>query len=385
MTKPLPLRTPSDLAFDAPRRALRTSLGPLRFQAGNRDGDETPVTIVARTGQVIDHWFWGRMVHDFAGMTVHKQRLPIDWCHLDDEILGRIDEWQAGADLTVKGALVHFRADDRASEVAHKAGHGVPYEASIDWRPAKPGDVLIEFVPEGVTVLVNEQQIEGPLTVFRRWPLRAVAICPHGADSDTATDLARAGPAELVPLSVHLLSREAPMPRYAAKKTKPVDPPAEDPLEETPPAPPAEDETPPAETPAGAPETDPDTPPEAEPPPKPAGDQQLSAKQLQAWRAEFGADNALTWLTEGIDLAEARRRHNEQLAAQLKAAQAERDKLQQRITQAGAGAGLGERDPLTAGDEDPPPAGRNGSPTPSARERAAAGIKARMTAAAARN
>jgi len=38
-----------------------------------------PVTLRARSADVVEHWFWGRTVHDFSGMTAAADRLPLDY------------------------------------------------------------------------------------------------------------------------------------------------------------------------------------------------------------------------------------------------------------------------------------------------------------------
>jgi hypothetical protein len=85
---------------------------------------------------------------------------------------------------------VPFCENDRASEVIHKAGAGVPYEASIFFDP---NEYVLEEVSPGAKVQVNGYELEGPAAVVRQWTLRGVAICPYGADRNTSTELG-AGP-----------------------------------------------------------------------------------------------------------------------------------------------------------------------------------------------
>jgi hypothetical protein len=85
-------------------------------------------------------------------------------------------------------ALIPYSNDpeDKATEVIFKAKAGVPYEASINFG----GDgIIVEEVPDGVSVEVNGYQFAGPGAVIRKWPLRGVAICPYGADMNTETEL----------------------------------------------------------------------------------------------------------------------------------------------------------------------------------------------------
>lgn len=142
-----------------------------------------PIKLTARSGQPIEHWFWGRVVHDLAGMHLHKPRLPVDYAHDDKEVIGYLNRFDTqSGDLVVSGALVPFKDTDRATEIIHKNREGVPYEASINFG----GDgIKIEEVAEGFIAQVNGYAFEGPGIIIREWPLRGVAICPYGADANT--------------------------------------------------------------------------------------------------------------------------------------------------------------------------------------------------------
>jgi len=168
-----------------PAAATRCVLGP--FELGdNGDGSKTaPFRMVARSGDSIDHWYWGKVVHDLSGMQRHKERLPIDYIHDDAEVIGYANHFDiTNGDLEVSGALVPFKDSDRATEIIHKAKAGVPYEASINFG----GDGLkVEEYKPGESVNVNGREFAGPVTVIRSWPLRGIAVCPYGADCNTST------------------------------------------------------------------------------------------------------------------------------------------------------------------------------------------------------
>jgi len=181
------MKTPSSTieTRQLPADALSFTLGTCEF-AQAQSGEPVPVTIKARDGGPIDHWAWGRVVHDLAGMQLHKDRLPLDYCHCWDEVIGYLDQFDtSGGDLVAKGALVSTSPEDRAAEVVAKARAGVPYEASIFFD----GPLVLEEVPPGEEVEVNGRRLAGPLTVIRKWSLRAVAVCPYGADRNTKTEL----------------------------------------------------------------------------------------------------------------------------------------------------------------------------------------------------
>jgi hypothetical protein len=163
-----------------PAKAFLFGGGAVSF--ADSDGDNYPIKMVARSAQPVDHWFWGRIVHDMAGVTIHKDRIPVDYIHAEE--IGYLNKFSTGpAGLLVEGALVPTdEPSDPARKLIARSKGGVPYEASINW--AGDGSIL-EQVQEGFTAEVNGYQFEGPGVIVRAWPLRGVAVCPYGADMNT--------------------------------------------------------------------------------------------------------------------------------------------------------------------------------------------------------
>jgi len=166
-----------------PTAACRLAGGEVHLGDNGQGAKSAPIKLKARSGDSIDHWYWGRVVHDLAGMRVHKPRLTVDYAHNESEVLGYVNNFDStSGDLFASGALTPWREDDRASEVMFKMREGVPYEASIFFG----GDgIKIQEVQEGQVEQVNGRQFEGPGVIIREWPLRGIAICPYGADSNT--------------------------------------------------------------------------------------------------------------------------------------------------------------------------------------------------------
>lgn len=166
-----------------PAEACLCTVAELELGDNGENAKSAPVQLVARSGGSIEHWFWGRVVHDMSGLHMHKSRLPIDFVHDPKEVIGYLNKFDTSSgDLVTSGALVPFKESDRATEIIHKMGEGVPYEASINFG----GDgIKLEEVPEGMTTEVNGRQFDGPGVIIREWPLRGVAICPYGADANT--------------------------------------------------------------------------------------------------------------------------------------------------------------------------------------------------------
>jgi hypothetical protein len=166
-----------------PAGACTLSVGEFELGDNGENAKSAPIKLVARSGKPIEHWFWGNVVHDLAGMHMHKSRLAIDYVHDDKEIIGYLNKFDISTgDLITSGALVPFKGDDRATEILHKIGEGVPYEASINFGGE---GIKLQEIAEGELTEVNGYQFEGPGVVIREWPLRGVAICPYGADMNT--------------------------------------------------------------------------------------------------------------------------------------------------------------------------------------------------------
>jgi len=169
-----------------PATAYHMTVGEFLLGDNGENAKSAPITIVARTGKPVEHWYWGRMVHDFGGMKLHKDRLPIDYCHNPDQIIGYLNNFETDSgDLIASGALTPWKDSDRATEIIFKSGQGVPYEASIDFTAS----TTIEEVAEGKSVEVNGETFDGPGIVFRQWHLRGVAVCPYGADMYTESKM----------------------------------------------------------------------------------------------------------------------------------------------------------------------------------------------------
>lgn len=170
-------------ATQAPEGAFHFAVNACEFAAA---GEENPksaaITLTARTGEPIDHWYWGRIVHDMAGMKA-KPVVALDWCHDDDEIVGKVDRLDTSTgDLVCSGTIESLATGDYADKIIQLSARGVPYEASIYFDPYA---MRLEWLPEGMTTEVNARSVTGPLVIAREWELRRIAICPSGADSGT--------------------------------------------------------------------------------------------------------------------------------------------------------------------------------------------------------
>ena len=176
-------KNPTDTR-EAPASAFRfNAASPVQFAArGAEQAQSKAVTLLARTGAPIDHWYWGRIVHDFAGMKA-KEVIALDWNHDPNELIGKADKLDASSgNLMAFATIESIEVGDQADKIIKRSDRGVPYEASIYFNP---WDMVLEYLPEGTFTEVNGAQVEGPLVIAREWTLRRIALVSSGADSGT--------------------------------------------------------------------------------------------------------------------------------------------------------------------------------------------------------
>ena len=176
----------SQVQFDAtqaPEGAFQFAADACKFAAaGEENSKSAAITLTARTGEPISHWYWGRIVHDMAGMK-SKPVVALDWCHDDNEIVGKVDRLDTSTgNLVCSGSIESLEVGDRADKIIKLSARDVPYEASIYFDPY---ETELEWLPGDMTAEVNGREVTGPLVIVRAWELRRIAICPSGADSGT--------------------------------------------------------------------------------------------------------------------------------------------------------------------------------------------------------
>lgn len=197
-----------------PRQALRFGVGsPFTFaEPADEAASVFPFAMQVRSAQPIEHWYWGRIVHDLSGVTPRGPAISIDWQHWSDEIIGYADKFAADeSGLQIAGNLISLEPGDRAHQVYRLSKNGVPFEGSIDWDDPS---TEIEFVGEGATAEVNGVSVEGPIHIVRKWKLNGAAVCRYGADSNTRTQLSDSSPEET--RSVRLFAKEPAVTKPAA-------------------------------------------------------------------------------------------------------------------------------------------------------------------------
>ena len=167
-----------------PAAALRFA-GEFELGDNGESSKTAPFSMVARSGDSIEHWYWGKVIHDLSGMHTKRSKVAIDYEHDPKEIIGYANHFSTeDGDLKVQGTLTPTKFNTRATEIVELSRQGVPFEASINFG----GDgIRVEKIDEGSSVEVNGRNFSGPGVVIREWPLRGIAVTPYGADSNTST------------------------------------------------------------------------------------------------------------------------------------------------------------------------------------------------------
>lgn len=315
-------------AKSAPLQAFRLAT-PLQFTDAIADERGSVLShrckIHARTAGIVNHWYWGRMVHDMAGCRF-KDSIPIDWRHDGDELLGYSSKITADdRGLEADAVLQSIREGDRAWEVITRGKGGQPYEASIYWDEQNN---LLEYLEEGWTTEVNGQTVEGPLVIVREWNLRGIAITPYGVDSSSTTKFSADGRSE-IPIVLSRLE--------GATMTKEVKPD------------PTKDATPAATTTTTeAPATPQATPATA------TKDEQRG--ELARYMDRFGAERGATYYRDAVNYETALEREVEHLRKELATKDAEIKSASDRL----AALKLGETSAVDTGaNKDEQPKGWN--------------------------
>lgn len=314
-----------------PAAALQFDGGRVEFAAAKdaKSGGNVPIQMQARSGQPIVHWYWGKVVHDMAGFSADQPTIPIDFRHDDGDALGFLNKFTPSNEgLLVAGELTPLKEDDRASTILKQSAAGVPYQASIFFRPTQ-----LEEVMPGMTAEVNGYTVDGPAIIVRKWSLRGVAVCLYGADHRTKSQFSDGDE-----IAVPLFTSETSMSATSA-----------------PPAPAADK--------GGAPAADPkalsggagEAPKAGDklaadaPATVPTKQSETSADpraEVKRYVAAFGAENGAKWYGEGIEFSAAMELHAKALNAQL----AERDAKIGELNTKLASVDRGEGSPVKFGD-----------------------------------
>lgn len=299
---------------EAPANAFGFGSGEVEFKL-QEDKKSAPLRMLARTGDALSHWYWGRIVHDFAGMQ-HRPTIPVDYEHFTSDPIGVIDTFKVeNGDLYLEGKLVSIAEGDEAHKLMLKKDGGIPFQASIFFDPE---NLTLEYVGEGMSVEVNGREMQGPLVVARQWQLRGVAVTPHGYDVNTESMFSAPSGAFSLSWKGEPMTKQEAKPE--AKKT------ADDSGELN-------------------------TELQAKEDPKPTELSKPTEKDYRDlakdYASKFGAEDGFSYFSEGLNLEQAALKHCETLQGKLTAETERADSAEQRL--AAAELNLGEKSAVETG------------------------------------
>jgi hypothetical protein len=149
---------------------------------------------VAYSGNALNHWFWDRVVFDLAS-TSFAPKIPALIDHDRSRRAGVASLSIDGGRLVASGSLL---SNGHGSEVATDADEGFPWQMSVHIEPGS-----IEKFEAGQDVTVNDQQLTGPIHIFRNNQIREVSFTPTGVDGDTSARVMSGGKERSIIIKEH--------------------------------------------------------------------------------------------------------------------------------------------------------------------------------------
>lgn len=136
---------------------------------------EKRIKIKVITSSILEHPGLGRFRVKTETAAPSKERVPLDYNHNEEEVIGYVENFQCNADaITADGVvLIGDDSSDAAKTFAQNIDGGVPFEASAFLDLSEAESVELE---DGVV------EWSGAL-------IRGVAVCPYGTDRNTTASL----------------------------------------------------------------------------------------------------------------------------------------------------------------------------------------------------
>ena len=166
-----------------PTEALRLSFeSAVELRQPTEKGERTKFTMLAHSGQPMQHWLFGTMVVDLAGLRTSKMKKPVLLEHDPEKRVGYTESFS----VTEQGLSIdgHFlKTSKLAEEIIADSRDGFPFEASISFERVK-----MQRVDEGETTEVNGYEFAGPGRIVRESEFREVSFVALGADMHTSAE-----------------------------------------------------------------------------------------------------------------------------------------------------------------------------------------------------
>ena len=148
-------------------------------QVKDQDGEDDFQMVAYSGGIIEDHWYWGNLSIDLAGMSFPKKQYPILENHETSKKIAfaKKPDTSMGA-IKFNGA--QFVDTPESKEFRKLSKSGFPFEASIYASPTS-----VERLNKGEKAEVNGIVLKGPGTVWRKSTFKEASVCVFGYDTNT--------------------------------------------------------------------------------------------------------------------------------------------------------------------------------------------------------
>lgn len=160
------------------------------------------VRLVGYRGDIIKHWYWGKLALDMAGLGFAKKRVPGLIDHNTSKRLTYSETQQLEPEVAISGP---FLSNADATQVREDMAGGFPFQASLSVIPE-----IVEQVADGASVEVNGKKLRGPGAVFRKARIEEISACVFGAFSNTESAAYAADDRQTVTFSLQDKENEMP-------------------------------------------------------------------------------------------------------------------------------------------------------------------------------
>jgi len=165
-----------------PKQAFVLNEGPNCCITFNKE--DKSFEMLAYSGGVIDHFWFGKLIIDLQGMKFEKPKFPVLQDHMTNLKIGFVKKPKSiGNELRFTDEVFTFIDTDESLRFREEASQGFPFEASIGIRPTKM--IRLE---EGAKAVVNGRKVKGPnMTIWSESKFRETSVVVFGADPNTAS------------------------------------------------------------------------------------------------------------------------------------------------------------------------------------------------------
>lgn len=183
MSKPFKKPIGNKLNVKAPDSAFSFQAGESVFEfAEKQEGQPRRFKLKLYDGGVSEHWYWGKLAFDLAGMKLEKTKIPILFGHDTNIRIGVADK------ATFDGAFIlegYALDNEDAQKVLDDADQGFPFESSLKFDRFKS---KYRFVRDGENTTINSKKLQGPGTVFTNTIVKEGSVCVFGALNNCKTE-----------------------------------------------------------------------------------------------------------------------------------------------------------------------------------------------------